>query len=72
MDKVKMIGGIVVLIVVAIAVISIIGSMSASPAMETVTVENVFVDINQDGLQDLLVNGTVVLNRGNNVNFQTP
>ena len=33
-------------------------------AMEKVSVENVFIDVNNDGMVDLLLSGEVILNNG--------
>ena len=65
-----------VLLVVAIVAVIAFGIVNygfdGSVALKTEKVENIFVDVNKDGLEDLIVSGEVVLNNGNSNFLQQP
>jgi len=67
-------GLVVCLVAVFIIVLVVLGLMLAnsnSNALETVDINQMFVDVNGDGRIDLIVKGLVVLNTGQ-LNFQQP
>lgn len=60
---------IVLYLTVGFLILIILYGIFGSSADTTNMVENLFIDVNGDGLVDLVKNADVILNTGSNINF---